>query len=151
MVQFGIMSFAKKRAIKTLERIGATVDSYMINITTKKLIITEDKDIISDCINALKSDLNAVPHEVLGAWLSQKRIQDYTDSLNGRDTTEIYNMGMVEWVKYTTARNMLVIQQHGTLRHRIRQAFIKNLVKSVPIDTMKMDNDNWQYRTTQVS
>lgn len=151
LVQFGVLSFAKKRAVKTLERIGSAIDGYMINITAKKLIITEDKDIISDVINALKSDLNAVPHEVLGAWLSQKRIDDYMESLNGRDTTEIYNAGMMEWVKFATAKNQAVIKIHGTLKERTRQAFIKNLVKSVPIDTMAIRNDNWTVKSTQVS
>ena len=150
LVQFGIMSFAKKRAIKTLHQLGMAVDSYMINITAKKLIITEDKDIISDCIHALKSDLNAVPHEVLGAWLSQKRIKDYKQSLQGRDTTEIYNAGMIEWIKYISSKNKQIIQQHGTLRQRIRQAFIKNLVKSVPIDTMTIRNDNWTVNDSRV-
>lgn len=140
ITQFGIMCFAKKRALKVLQNSNMPLDEAMINITAKKLIITEDKDIISDCLNALKSDIHTLSKDVLGAWLSQKRIDDYVESLNGRDTTEIYNAGMMAWIHHTTAKNKRIIDTHGTIGTHAHNIFIKNLVKSTDLDTMALNH-----------
>ena len=140
IIQFGLLAFAKTRAEKILAQSGATIDDYILDMTTKKLIITEDKDVLNDCNNALKSTMENIDSSVLGSWLSQKRIDDYCESLAGRDTLEIYNMGMIEWIKSTTAKNNDTILNYGSLQQHLQNNFVNSLAKNIGLDKMAIND-----------
>ncbi|MGB1361034.1 MAG: glutamate synthase-related protein [Alphaproteobacteria bacterium] len=142
LIKFGIMALAKQKAESELKKMNIPLDEYMVNVTAKKLIITEDKDVMGKTINAMKNAVSSETEETLSVWLSQKRINDYQASISGRDTKEIYSDGMFEWMKHITNKNNEYVQSHKSIEQVIQNNFIISLAQIIPLDTMAVANED---------
>ena len=140
LLRFGIMALAKQKAEDEIKKSGGVADEYMINVLAKKYIVTEDKDIMGKVINAMKNSVGNESDETLSVWLSQKRVGDYVSAINGRDTKEIYNYGMVEWIEYITDKNNEYVKSLY-IRTGVQNNFVVALSKIIPVSKMAVANE----------
>lgn len=121
---FFVVQIALMQARRLLQEKNVFIDDYMLGTVMKKLIITEDKDIKGAAITKAREALSDVPVAPLSIWLSQKRIDDYTQSLKNRDTQDIQNDGMIKWIEYISKRNEIETYKTGSLQTVIGETIL---------------------------
>ncbi len=130
IASFGVIHFAKNRAIQVLNALGLTIDDFMIAEYTKKMIITENRDMVSDILGTLNNALKEVPSSTLSIWLSEKRCEDYVESLSGRDTLELHIPATDNWIANLHNNNAQAMQYIGSMQNVLEQNLVKSILKS---------------------
>ena len=130
IASFAILGFAKIRAEKIILDLGLSLDEYMLNQHTKKLIITENKEVLGDITNALHGALKDTEKSTLAVWLSEKRVADYAEALAGRDTLELHIPATDQWIEGLIKSNKLAIESVGTMQQVLSDNLTHGILKS---------------------